>query len=184
MNTFTLILIAIALFVLFLHIKKKYKVPKCSSVCMVNGGVKTGKTTFLVYIAIKHYKRNLRAVKLRNFFCKLFKKPLFELPLLYSNIPLAGIEFVPMTTDLLLHKKRFAYASVVILSEFSLVADSTFIKDKVLNTELLMFCKLFGHETKGGYCFVDSQCIADCHYSIKRVLSEYFYMPAKSTPVM
>lgn len=175
-NNFILILVIIGVLFLLFYIKRKFKVPKVGAICMVNGGVKTGKTTFLVFTAIKHYKRVLRRVKIRNFFLRIFKRKELELPLLYSNIPLAGIEYVPLTTDLLTHKKRFAYRSVVILSEFSLVADSTFIKDKILNNELLMFCKLFGHETKGGYCFVDSQCIADCHYAIKRVLSEYFYI--------
>lgn len=172
---YIILFVGIALF-LFIYIKRTFKVPKIASICEVSGGVKTGKTTFLVYLAIKTYKRTLRRVKFINFFRRVFKREERELPLLYSNIPLGGIDYVPMTKDLLLHKKRFAYRSVCILSEFSLVADSQLIKDKVLNTELLLFCKLFGHETHGGTCFVDSQCIADCHYSIKRVLSEYFYI--------
>jgi hypothetical protein len=35
---------------------------------------------------------------------------------------------------------------------------------------------LFGHESKGGTCILDTQQISDVHYSLKRSLSEYIYV--------
>lgn len=168
------ILICIALF----FVKKflnKFKVPKLNSLVMVTGGVKCGKSTLSVHMAISTYKRNLKRAKFKNFFRKLFHKPLVELPLLYSNVPLA-IKYVPVTRDMLLRRERFVYGSVVYIQEASLVADSQLIKDKDLNNQLLLFFKLFGHESKGGTCILDTQCIGDVHYSLKRSLSEYFYV--------
>lgn len=168
------ILICIALFFVnkFLN---KFKVPKLNSLVMVTGGVKCGKSTLSVHMAISTYKRNLRRVKFKNFFRKIFHKPQLELPLLYSNVPLA-IKYVPVTRDMLLRRERFVYGSVVYIQEASLVADSQLIKDKDLNNQLLLFFKLFGHESKGGTCILDTQCIGDVHYSLKRSLSEYFYV--------
>lgn len=142
---------------------------------LVTGGVKTGKSTLSVHITISRYKHNVRVIKFKNFFRKLFHKPLRELPLLYSNVPLA-IPYVPVTHGLLTRQERFVYGSVVYLQEASLVADSQLIKDKDINNSLLLFFKLFGHETKGGTCVVDTQSVSDVHYSLKRSLSEYFYI--------
>lgn len=168
------IIICVALFFVF-KILNKFKIPKLNSLVMVTGGVKCGKSTLSVHMAIKTYKRNYKAVRLRNFFRRVFKKPERELPLLYSNVPLA-IKYVPLTRNMLLRKERFVYGSVVYIQEASLVADSQLIKDKVLNNNLLLFFKLFGHESKGGTCIVDTQCIGDVHYSLKRSLSEYIYV--------
>lgn len=142
---------------------------------MVTGGVKCGKSTLSVHMAISTWKRNVRATKFGNFFRRLFKKVEKEIPLLYSNVPLK-IDYVPVTRGLLLRKERFVYGSVVYLQEASLVADSQLIKNKEVNNELLLFFKLFGHESKGGTCILDTQCIGDVHYSIKRSLSEYYYV--------
>lgn len=142
---------------------------------MVTGGVKTGKSTFSVALVYREWKKRHTAWKFRCFFQKLFKVPLDEEPLIYSNIPL-GVPYVPLTLDLIQRKKRFNYGSVIYICEASLVADSQMVKDKELNERLLMFNKLIGHELKGGVIFYDTQSIADVHYSVKRCLSEYFYI--------
>ena len=152
------------------YILKQFKFPKIGSLTLISGGVKTGKSTFSVALAIREYKARLRKTKFKNFFRKLFKKSTLELPCLYSNVPLA-LPYV-----LLLRKKRFVYGSVVYCQEASLVADSQLIKDMNVNNLLLLFNKLFGHSTKGGCLIYDTQTISDLHYSIKRSLSEYFYI--------
>lgn len=58
----------------------------------------------------------------------------------------------------------------------SLVANSTLIKDKNINNRLSLFAKLYGHETKGGHLFIDTQCVSDMHFSFKRVLSNYLHI--------
>ncbi len=168
------ILIAIVIWIVHKFLSR-FKVPKLNSLVMVTGGVKCGKSTLSVHMAISTYKHNLRSAKFKNIFRRLFGKKCIELPLLYSNVPLA-INYVPVTRDMLLRKERFVYGSVVYIQEASLLADSQLIKDKELNNDLLLFFKLFGHESKGGTCILDTQCISDVHYSLKRSLSEYFYV--------
>lgn len=168
------IFVCIALFFVF-KVLKKFKVAKIGSLCLVNGGVKCGKSTLSVSIALSEYKRRVRYVKISNFFRKIFHKSLLELPLLYSNVPLA-MPYSPLTDELLLRKKRFVYGSVIYCQEASLVADSQLIRDMDINQRLLLFNKLIGHETKGGVLIYDTQCVNDLHYSIKRCLSNYFYI--------
>lgn len=168
------ILICVALF--FIHkFTNRFKFPKIGSLTLVTGGVKCGKSTFAVGLAIKDHKRQVRRVKIANFLRKLFNKKPFELPLLYSNVPL-NCPYVPLTTDLLERKTRFAYKSTIYVQEASLVADSMLIKDMDLNERLLHFNKLIGHETCGGALIYDTQCIGDLHFSIKRSTSNYFYI--------
>lgn len=176
-STIVLIVVAIIALIIFIYIRRHFKNLKVGSLSLVTGGVKTGKSTLAVYLAIKEHKRAVRHVKFRNFILRLIGKSdrQDELPLLYSNIPV-NYPYVPLTDDLLLRRKRFVYRSVIYVCEASLVADSQLLKDKDLNTRLLLFNKLIGHETKGGKLIYDTQCVSDVHYSIKRSLSEYFYI--------
>ena len=175
MDLLIVVVLGLVLCWFILKLFKVFKIPKLNSLVMVTGGVKTGKSTLSVYMVIKTYKHNVFVVKFKNFFRKIFHKPLKEIPLLYSNVPLA-CSYIPVTLDLLLRNERFVYGSVVYLQEASLVADSQLIKDKDINNKLLLFFKLFGHETQGGTCIIDTQSISDVHYSLKRSLSEYFYI--------
>lgn len=173
MTLIIIILILISLFLLY----KVRKIPKLGSMTLINGGIKTGKSTLSVFLAYRTYKRNHFIWKIKEKFRQIFKpniKPIEE-PLLYSNIPLA-IPYVPITKDLLNRTTRFNYKSVAYICEASLIADSQLIKDKVLNEKLLLFNKLFAHETRGGAIFYDTQSISDLHYSIKRSLSSYLYI--------
>lgn len=154
---------------------RKFKKPKISCMALITGGVKAGKSTFSCALALSKYKSQVRKVRLANFFRRIFRKELLEKPLLYSNIPLK-CEYVPLTDDLLLRKQRFVYRSVIYAQEASLIADSQLIKNLDINQRLLLFNKLIGHETKGGYLIYDTQSINDNHYSIKRCISEYFYI--------
>lgn len=169
------LLVALAILWFVRKIMNKFKVPKIGSMVLFSGGVKCGKTSLALATAFSEYRARCRKVKRVNFFRKIFKKPLLEMPLLYSNIPLS-VPYVPVTEDLLLRKKRFAYNCVVYIGEASLVADSMMCKDMELNERLLLFNKLIGHETKGGCLVYDSQCVGDVHFSIKRCLSEYIYV--------
>lgn len=159
----------------------KFKIPKIGALAVVNGGVKCGKSTFAVALAIKEYKRSKRKVTIRNKIIKIVNKilkksyELDEVPCLYSNIPLA-VPYVPLTKELLLREKRFRYKSVIYINEASLLADSKSIKNEDVNTQLLLYFKLIGHETKGGCVILDTHTIADLHYSEKRTTSEYFYI--------
>lgn len=169
------IVIAVAWFFIDKFFLSRFKVPKVGSLALVTGGVKTGKSTFSVAIVRREYNARCRSVKFANFFRKLFRRPLLEMPLLYSNVPLA-MPYVELTEDLLLRRKRFAYNCVIYIQEASLVADSQLIRDMDVNERLMLFNKLIGHETHGGVLVYDTQCIGDVHYSVKRCISNYFYI--------
>lgn len=168
-------LLVIGALILAVYIHRKFKTPKCGNLVVVTGGVKSGKSTFSYHSAYVTYKRNRRTVKIRNFFRKIFGKPLEEMPLFYSSIPV-GVPHVLLTDELLKREKRFAYKSVIWVDEASIVADSQSYKDTNLNDKLLMFNKLIAHSTHGGSVFYNTQSIADLHYSIKRSISEVFYV--------
>lgn len=180
----TLIILGILAIVgLFVYLRVR-KIPKLGSMTLVSGGIKTGKSTLSVYLALRKIRHNRFIWRIKCVFFKIFKflrikkfknKPLPEEPLLYSNIPLK-VRYVPLTNELLNREHRFNYKSVVYVCESSLIADSQMIKNPVLNEQLLLFNKLFAHETRGGSIFYDTQSISDSHYSIKRALSSYLYV--------
>lgn len=145
---------------------------------MVTGGVKCGKSMLSVHLAVKKYKSQVFRWKIRCFFIRLFKrKATFpERPLLYSNVKLAGVPYVLLTTDMILRKVRPAFGSVVYIQEASLLADSMYFRDMEANERLLLFNKLYGHETHGGYLVYDTQSIQDNHYSVKRCMNSYFWI--------
>lgn len=171
-----LVIAAIVLFFVWFFVLRKFKVPKVNALSMFTGGVKTGKSAVSLYFAVKHYKKRHRAWRVRCFFCKIFRREKPEEPLFYSNIPLRYIKYCPVTQEHFLRKVRFNFGSVVFIDEASLVADNWLTKDMTINNELLLFFKLFGHETHGGLCFINSQAISDLHYALKRCTSSYFYI--------
>ena len=175
LNALLYIGIAILVIVLFFKWYSKFKFPKTNCISLVSGGVKSGKTTFCIGMAVNMYKKVHRSWRIRNFFSKLFGKGEIEEPLLYSNIPLA-IPYVPITQSLLMRKTRPRYKSVFIINEASLVADSQTFRDKDVNERIMLFNKLFGHESLGGHIYYDTQNIEDLNFEIKRCISEYIYI--------
>ena len=175
----TVILVILAVAVLLYFFIKLFKVPKLGDLVLVTGGVKCGKSTLAVHFVMKRYRQLLRRWRIERFLYiitfKKIKKFNTEKPLLYSNIPL-NCDYVPLTEDLLLRQKRFAYRSVIYCGEVSLVANSQMIKNMTVNERLMLFNKLIGHELKGGCIVYDTQSLSDCHYAIKRCVSNYYYI--------
>lgn len=182
----TLAIVALVAFIYF----KFFKIPKLKSVIFVDGSLGTGKSFYSVYLAIRLYKRNLRHAKITNLIIKLLRKiPLkrfknlkeVEEPLLFSNIPLAGVKHCKITKDLLLRKKRFPYQSIVLLDEISLIVDQFDYKDREVSDRLRDFMKLFRHEAGNkAKLIINSQSTSDLHYSVKAVLSDYIYLHHKT----
>lgn len=174
----TILIIAIILGVIFLIMYFRLrKVPKLGCLALITGGVKTGKSTLAIYLAIRQNKRQRRKWRIYMLLRKVLTfLPVREEPLLYSNVPLAGVNYVPLTVELLLREKRFNYRSTIYVQEASLVEDSQMFKDMDINERLLYFNKLIGHETRGGGIIYDTQAIQDCHYAIKRSISSYIWI--------
>lgn len=171
-----MILILFILFLVILFFLLRIKKLKLDAVTMVNGGVKCGKTTLTVALAIKKYKNNHFKWAFFKKFAKIFHlKFNKEEPLLYSNIPLK-CDYVPLTTELIAREKRMNYKSVAILSESSLVIDSMSYEDPVINERVSLFIKLYGHSTRGGSLFIETQAMADNHYAVKRSLARYIWI--------
>lgn len=153
----------------------------------ITGGIKTGKSLLAVRQSVQLVKSQRRKVWWWNNFFRYVAFPFYAFktkgklkekkpyPLLYSNIPL-GVAYVPVTEALLKREEKPVEGSVCYICEASLVADSMSFKDALLNEELLLFNKLWGHASKGGYLIYDTQSICDNHYAVKRCLNTYFYI--------
>lgn len=175
-------LVVLGLFLYF----KFFKLYKVKNIVFVDGALGTGKSFFSVALAVRLYKKQHRIYTLKKWllgflssFSAKFKEKLdaLEEPVLYSNIRLRKIKFTKLTKDLLFRKNyRFSYKSVLLIDEFSLLADQFCYKDREMSERLSNFFKLFRHETKGGYIVINSQSTSDLHYSLKYVLSDYLYL--------
>lgn len=174
-NSFVSLLIVTAVAVVVFLVLRKFKIPLVGSMALITGAVKSGKTTFSLALAIRNYKRALRKWRIRKFFCKLFFRPIPEKPLFYSNVPVA-FPYVKVTKAQLMRKERFAYGSVVYLSEASLVMDNSLYKDEEFTEQIMLLCKLFGHETRGGLLIFDTQAIGDLPAVTRRCLGQTFYV--------
>lgn len=166
----------LAFLILYICVFSYLKRMRYGNLTLVTGGVKTGKTQLSVCMIYKQYKRQLCKWRRACRRAKRKYEAFPEKPLIYSNMPIGkkGMTYCPLTLDLIMGKKRFAYGSVVYYNEASLIAGSKDIKDEELNDHLLKFFKLCAHYTQGGYVILDTQSPQDVHYTIKRSLSTYY----------
>lgn len=165
------IIIAIVILILLI---KLFKVPKSPCILFVSGEVKGGKTMLALWLARRKYLTVHFLWKIRCFFARLLERPEPEEPVLCSNIPVAGVPYVELTKEILTRQHRLPYKSVTFISESHLVIDSMSIRNAVLNEQATLFYKLYGHATRGGFCYVESQTISDNHFSLKRSVSRYY----------
>lgn len=182
-NTIIIVLVIIGALVLYILYRKNFKILKVPSVCLVTGGVKTGKSLLCVNLSLRDYKKRHR----QWFFRHLFDKDLEE-PLYYTNCKISfgslnkkkrhrlDKNIRAITLPLLMREERFAYKSVVYFCESSLTADNMDYNNAKRNVSLSLFNKLIGHETRGGALYYDTQSPLDNHYSIKRVSSVYYFI--------
>lgn len=181
-----LIVIGLAILLGWLYFRY-FKLYKIKNIIFVDGSLGTGKSYTSVALAVRLYKKQLRKYKLRKFIGRFLKWSKYrerfenlEEPLLYSNMRLRYVKHVPVTADLIQRKNyRFNYGSVLLLDEFSLMADQFTYKDRIVSERLSNFFKLWRHETKGGFIVINSQSTSDMHYSLKYVLSDYLYLHHK-----
>jgi len=188
MNKELFIFLCIIALVIFLYVlyRKNFKIIKVPSVCLVTGGVKTGKSKLCVNLSTKDYKRKHRVW----FFKKYILHKDIEEPLYYTNVFVTfgrkkngrykkhkfdkNIRYI--TLEHFNRNYRFNYGSVIYVQECSLLADNMDFNNKERNVDLSLFNKLIAHETRGGVLYYDTQSILDSHYSIKRVCSTYLFI--------
>lgn len=196
-----ILIIFILLIVAFVFYLRKRKRLDVSSVSLITGGVKSGKSSLGVHLAIREYKRAYRKYIIRKYF---FGKRELEEPALCSNIPVycpsdiwhlfKKVKYLPLTNDILDRHKRLPYGSITYCGEFSLVADSmsgSITGDAEhkkylieLGERLSLFIKLYGHETGGdskhsigpGKIICDTQALADIHWGLRRNVSSCIYI--------
>lgn len=184
-NTFIYIALGIfAVIALYIIYRKNFKILVPPSVCLVTGGVKTGKSLCCVFLSMKDYRKRHR----KWWFKTHILKQDIEEPLYYTNTTcsfgnIRGAKphrldknIVYITKAHLMREKRFNYASVIYINEASLLADNMDFSNKTRNVELSLFNKLIAHETRGGALYYDTQSPLDAHYSIKRVMSTYYFI--------
>ena len=179
-----ILFVIIIVLIVYWRIRRNFKFLKVPSVCLITGGVKTGKSLLSVNLSIKDYKKRHRAWW---FSTAILHKKLEE-PLYYTNVSISfrnllknrphrldkNIRYISL--DHLSRNIRFNYKSVIYIQECSLMADSMDFKNIDRNIDLSLFNKLIAHETKGGAVYYDTQSPLDSHYSIKRVSSTYFFI--------
>lgn len=156
-------------------ISKKIKNLKISNLILVTGAVKSGKSTYALYLAYKEYKKAHRKWRIKTALAKAFGKKPEEEPLLYSNIPLA-VNYSPITKDILERRKRINYKSIVFLDEATLIADNMIYQEKEISERIMLFNKLFGHETHGGKLIYDTQATGDLPAVTRRCISQRIYV--------
>jgi len=173
------------LLIVFLRLKTKRL--KLDHLSLFSGGLKVGKSAFSLYKAKKEYDHNLRVWKIKNFIkLKILrhKENKEEMPLFYSNIPV-GFDYTPLTMAHITREKRIRKKSITFIDEVSLLADSmsAFKQDgktkqevEDFNSVLLVFIKLYCHETHNGSLYINTQSVSDLHYSFRRCMSRYIYI--------
>lgn len=173
---YVLILVIIILVILLVVFYNKFVKMPLNHISLVNGGVGSGKTTLCVRLAIMNYKKACNRWYVRRFFHRLFKKPFKEKkPLLYSNIPVKKIPYVPLTAELLYGFKNFVPRSIVLFTEVSLSASSMDF-NKIDYDAFSKGIKLFRHRTLGGKMFLDTQAVSDMHFVLKRSINSYIWI--------
>lgn len=183
--------IILLVLVLYFAYRKNFKILKVPSVCLITGGIKTGKSLLSVNLTTKAFKSAHR----KWWFITYVMKKEIEEPLYYTNVEVTfgnrkrakrlGAKYKPhkldrcivqLTLDQLLRLERFNYGSIIYIQEASLLADNMDFNNKIRNVDLSLFCKLIAHETMGGKMYVDTQSILDVHYAFKRVASTYLFI--------
>lgn len=176
---FIVFLLIFAIVVFIVHkILLLFKFPKVSAIAVFTGAVKTGKSGVSFACARSKYKMVHFFWRLHSLIRKIFRKTPIEEPLFYCNIPVAGIKYYDLRLEHIMRTARFNYGSVVWIDEASLLADCYLAKSNNpnLQIDLLKFFKLFGHETHGGYCILNSQSMSDLATAIRKCTNQYFYI--------
>ena len=167
-------------FFIYIRIRKNFKFLNVPSVCLITGGVKTGKSLLSVKLSTCDYIKAHR----KWWIAKHILRKKQEEPLYYTNVFInfgfihkglnKNVRYISL--EHLQRNIRFNYKSVIYIQECSLLADNMDVRNQTRNVDLSLYNKLIAHETRGGRVYYDTQSVLDSHYSIKRVCSTFYFI--------
>ena len=132
------------------------------------GGLGSGKSLKSVQQAKKLLAKNRRKVRWHNF---RHPKDKWEVPLLYSSIPLriSRREYAEvLTAGHLLLYDRIVPRSVVFIDEIGAFANQFDFKNPLVLHNFNEFVRLYRHYTRGGYIVCNDQCSENIVLEIRR----------------
>ena len=175
---FIFIVICVLAIILLVFIRRKLKRLVLPNVFLVDGAPKTGKSALSLYLIRVRYVKNVIMWHIGKpiWYLRYHDFASYPLkPMFYSNIPV-GFSHNPLSKEIIYLEVQVPPKSCFFIDEASLFADSQLIQDKDLNMKLTIFCKTFGHVTRGGSMAINTQVVTDLHYSFKRILGRYLYI--------
>lgn len=165
MNIVVLIILLIFIFV-FLRVVFKSVVLSRNAILVFVGGVGAGKTYLAVHNAVKRYKRQRLLYKL-----KLSKYP----PVLISNIPIRicykrkeSYMSCKLSKDMLIGSVQLPRKAIVVIDEFSTIADQWDFKGGPDIDKFDHIMKWFRQLTKGGKMYITDQSFKSLPLQVKR----------------
>ena len=177
---FWIIFLAIVIVVIIIYVKF-FRLPSFNTINFIDGTNGVGKSEVCVYWSRRAKRREVLRYKICKALHKVFKHKFYtdvEPPYLYSNLALRDTPFIRVTKEMLTRQnKRCSLNSVLLLDEFSLVADQNIHGKEFREVceQMRDFWKLCRHE---GFrrVFVNSQNISSINYTIKDCISNYIYI--------
>lgn len=141
------------------------------------GGLGSGKTFNSVKMAVRLYKKNLTKIKIRNFFNRLFKKPIKEEPLLISNLPIKIDRkhfSTILTKDMLILNTHIPEYSVVMIDELPQLVNQFNWGLEEVKHNLNEFITFFRHYI-GGYLICNGQAESEIVKQVRVKLNSYYW---------
>lgn len=180
------------IFLIWLWIKK-YR-PVIDRVNIFTGAPGTGKSKLMVDISVNRFRSIRRSVKIRNFFRNIFNKirkkkvPLEEIPLFLSNFPikLSRKEMSrKLSEDVVLVFRRLPYKSVVVIDEFSELANNQDYFNVYAKYNIDEFVRMYRQYTKGGFLFLADQSSDSVLVQVRRRIGKvYNLMSFRKIPLL
>ena len=167
------IILPIILIVGAIWYNKKFYHVNIDHTIMYTGAPGTGKTNEMVLQAVRLYKMVKRQVKRKNRINRLFKKPLLEMPRLYSNIPIKlrkNVFSYRLKIEHLLLTERLSYKAVTVITELGKIASQYDWQNLNVQDNLNDFISMYRQYTKGGYFLCDDQSSDNIAVTIRRRL--------------
>lgn len=173
------LIIPIVLVVAYIWYQRKFYHVNIDSTIMYTGAPGTGKTNEMINQAIKLYRMVRRQVKKQNRKNRLFKRPLLEMPILYSNIPIRWRRrdfSVKLKLEHILLVERQSYKAVTVITELGKIASQYDWQNLNVQDNLNDYISMYRQYTQGGFFLCDDQSSDNIAVTIRRRLGTVINM--------